>query len=522
MNRHRLVSPHLLTIHQAAPPFSFFDFVDKHYPGCGPAVHRLFSLARSQDVETFIVESIPAVGSIDDENREILGYAPDHTMNELHRLSFWSTEIVSEEQLAKHSSDDCIGYCILKHDSAESRGYDRWHVYEAVFRKYPHPHNCVPNPYNARVHIGAKEIRIAGVLYAQQNAFNKACAHVALRSLLCRVIDKPDLSYRQINDLAREARGNRSYDPREGLDVQQIRAVLTGFGINFRDIDYSQSGGRKANIPYQKLVYSGVESGRGALLGFSLSGKGIQRPECHIIPFYGHTFNKDTWAPDADVAYFHVGERLGYVPSESWTSSFLGHDDNFGPNFCIPRLYLRNEDVQYAVEILRPKAQYSGIQAEALALSFLYSLLNQIAMHENDWLRRLVYYARPDVQRVVLRAVTVDREAYIQHISQNTDWYHNAEKSEIINILHNNLPDLLWMVEVSIPQLFPANERKLGEILLDATKPIESTVESAAEYYVLARLPGSYLFEESTGTNHTGFLRVPSQLQSHFPVMGCA
>ncbi len=483
-------------------------------------MHRLFSLARSHGVSTFIIETIPASGNIDDENREIAEYAPDHKMDALHRLSFWSTRFDNAREIADQKSTDCMGYCILKHDSAESRNCSTWHVYEAVFRKYPHPHNCVPRPYDAHFRVATKEFNVSGVLYAQQNALNKACAHVALRSILCRLIRAPDLSYRQINNLARKPRGNRIYDPRNGLDVQQIRAVLNGFGINFRDIDYSQTSNVKEAIPYQKLLYSGVESGQGALLGFSLSGKGIRQSACHMIPFYGHTFNKDTWAPDADVAYFHLGEKLGYVPSESWTSSFLGHDDNFGPNFCIPRLYIGSSEALYVVEFLKPGVRYNGLQAEALALNYLYSILIHIRSDKNDWLRRLAHYAHPDIQRVVLRAVAVDRKAYIRHISDNTDWYQNSESTRTIEVLRQGLPDLLWMVEVSIPQLFPANERKLGEILLNATIPVDSAVKNASEFYVLARLPGAYFFEQTSDYDHSGFLRVPSELQSHFPVMG--
>lgn len=190
------------------------------------------------------------------------------------------------------------------------------------------------------------------MLYCQQNELNKACAQVALRSLLSRILPEGDIAYRQINQIANAV--NPGFNPAKGLSVPQIREVFRVLGIGFNDIDYSaHDEDIRKTLPYQKYAYAGLESGGGALVGFRLAGRELRAEAKHIIPIYGHTFNKDTWAPDADVAYFRIGEGVGYVPSESWTSSFLGHDDNFGPNFCIPRLYIGNDKVDYVVEIFK-------------------------------------------------------------------------------------------------------------------------------------------------------------------------
>ena len=61
---------------------------------------------------------------------------------------------------------------------------------------------------------------------------------------------------------------------------------------------------------------------------------------------------------EADMAYFRVGESFGYIPSANWTSSFLGHDDNFGPCFCVPRLYISNDKVDYVAELLKPGIRF--------------------------------------------------------------------------------------------------------------------------------------------------------------------
>ena len=86
---------------------------------------------------------------------------------------------------------------------------------------------------------------------------------------------------------------------------------------------------------FQKLLYGSIESGFPGIIFFrTVEG------DCHAIPIFGHTFNEDTWVPNAELSYFKVGSDTMYIPSESWVSMFIAHDDNFGSNFCIPHRFL--------------------------------------------------------------------------------------------------------------------------------------------------------------------------------------
>ena len=70
------------------------------------------------------------------------------------------------------------------------------------------------------------------------------------------------------------------------------------------------------------------------------------------------------------------------------------------------------------------------------------------------------------------------------------------------------------MVEVSVPEVFPTNKRKLGEILLDATNNLSDKVDGAS--FVLARVPGSFVFFDSIdGDGEPKFTFSPSSLLSH-------
>ncbi|ADH86509.1 hypothetical protein [Desulfurivibrio alkaliphilus] len=510
LDDHRCVSSSDLEYFQLESPFSSFDFVEKRF-GETNSIRRLFSLARSFSCQTLIVETIPVAGIITEENEDILARYPDHRNDGLLRLSFWNVEL-SAKAHPHLNQENLVGYAILKFDSVPSRSIAQWHVFEAVFVKYAHEHNCVPRAGQYRLVVGSTSLIITGILYCQQNGLNKACAQVALRSLISRCLLEGDISYRRINKLAEQV--NPAFEPAQGLSVPQIRAILAGLGIEYSDIDYSQDqNDRRRELPYQKYAYAGLESGCGALVGFRLTGQELQYEAKHIIPFYGHTFNKDTWVPDAEISYFRIGETAGYVPSESWTSSFIGHDDNFGPNFCIPRLYIEHDKVDYVVELFRPGIRYSGVKAEAIALDILYSALSTLSKG-NKWINRLIQWAMK--QQIVFRAQAASVTEYTDHLQSLTDWEGEREDQALPLALAKVMPSYVWAVEISTPQLFPANERKLGEIVLDATRQPElQEISDFFNIFLFARLPGIYLLGGDVINETPSFTQIPSKINSH-------
>lgn len=346
-------------------------------------------------------------------------------------------------------------------------------------------------------------------MFCQQNGLNKACAQVGLRSLCTLHIPDTDISYAKINQLAAGA-SQLKFNPARGLDVPQMKGVLNGLGIEFRDLDYQQTPQARKDLPYQKFLYSGIESGAGALLGFRLSGPsaGDRR---HIIPFFGHTFSQDTWVPNAEIAYFHVGENTRYLPSDSWVGSFIGHDDNFGSNFSIPKRYVTPKQAEYVVEILNNGVNYSGTIAEAIGIDYLYSILPNLSMSQNVWLDRLINYSAN--QMIVLRAVSLSKTEFLKHVGSLRDWENNRENTAMINILRKLVPDVVWMVELSLPELFPSNLRKLGEIILDASKLPAAKRDFNA--FVFARVPERYIFLQEIVNNVPSFLVAPSAIISH-------
>jgi hypothetical protein len=514
----RLARPVKVVCTSTEQPFSNFDFVDSHFQGSAP-IRRLFSRARSRKFKTVVVETIPAEGAVADEVEELKALCPDYRLLGLKRISFWSEPVPDASALSAMPAEAFLGWAILKHDAATFRGQevDRWHVFESVIPKYSHHHNYAPDAPSIPVQIGDRSFPLAlpGWLYCQQNGLNKCCAHVALRTLLTARLSDHELPYSRINKLLPHPPGGPRPDwlPRDGLFPEQIETVLRGLGVPFESIYYPQRPeveNARRTLPYQKLLYSGAEAGVGALLAFKLDGPNAVGG--HIIPIFGHTFNEDTWAPRSEGAYFRLGEKIRYIPSEAWLSSFLIHDDNFGSDLCLPKRFVRRRHADYVVALLPMGYACPAYAAEVVASRFFYSLIPRLTGTENVWLDRLLGFVAQ--RELILRTVPVSKAVYLDHLSSRRDWEKNQEDPELIEALTPLLREHLWMVEVSVPDLFSSNLRKLGEILLDGGQSL--TASTLYSSFVMGRFPGRFLlFLGQDTTGNPEFAAVPSALVSH-------
>jgi len=493
-------------------PFSLFKLAEDRFEGSAP-IRRLLTLARQREATFIIIEEVEPTDDIAAENDWLLSRYPDHHSEGLLRLSIWRGETVPTETMEGCDSTSCVGYAVLKHDAVPSRGFDQWHIYEAVLRKFPHPHNYCHAIANFTFRVGGGEWTIPGCLYAQQNGLSKACAQVAIRSVVATRLGRADVSYVEINGYAAEI--DSVDDPGNGLSINQIAHVLQRLGVNFFQVNYEVTPELRQQLPFEKLIYSGIESGAGALMVFKMEGPGAPADVSHIIAGFGHTFNEDAWAPQAQSAYFRIGETIRYIPSRAWASSFIVHDDNFGANLCIPTTYLKPDQVGYVVELLPTGATYSGALAEIVSADFFYSILPNLPREENPWLDRLWDHFHQ--QKLILRCVFTTREQYVKGLESVEDWEGQTEDAAVIEDLRSQQAQNLWMIEVAIPELFSTNKRKLGEILLNAEQGID--FHDPFKSFILARFPSLYVFFDGFGDQNTPlFLTSPSQIQSHTPL----
>ena len=306
------------------------------------------------------------------------------------------------------------------------------------------------------------------------------------------------MSYQLINQLA----GVDHTDPAtrvgeggNGLNPNQVEAVLRGCGFT-PELVVHEPGKQELppHVEFQRLLYGYLESNQAVLLGFELAPNphtgDVGR---HIIPMFGHTFNEDLWVPEAERNYF--AHNRGYFPSESWLSTYVAHDDNFGPYVCLPRHYLHRDTFRLLVGVHAAGVTLPPDEAEVVAFDFASQVANGVPFSGVVWLDRFASFCRSDL--LVLRTFALNRSDYVAHLRQLRDREGFDLESTIVDRFAAHLPDPIWVVELSAPELFPASRRKFGEILVTASP----ASPGALPEIVGARLPGA-VFLVKAGNFH--------------------
>lgn len=488
--------------------FSNFRYVDRYFYS-SPVLRRIFSVARKLRYRSLVVEEIAETDCslLAEENAALAVRESQFQSSRVRRLLFLRCG-----KDADVAADDLLGYVIFKEDSINGLALPNSHVYEAVMiparkaaeNNYIH---C-SRAYEIKTSIG--DLSIRGVLYAQQNDLTFVCAHVCLRTVLATVLPGADISYASINKIIGIDHTNEKVGKGVGVSPEQMQSVLSDCGLEYSKIIHEPTK-TTLKLPgdYQSDLYGAIESGQPALLGFELNDK-----RRHIIPVIGHTFNEDTWVAPAARAYFDGG--LSYFPSENWLSTYVVHDDNFGPYYCIPRHFLQKDNFRIILSLKRHPSKTGSVEAEAIALAYLKGIASALS-DGNVWMERFKAYAQSGL--LVLRALHVTRKEYLNHVQAGECWDGQVVDGDCVTRMEPELPEFFWMVETSAPELFSATRRKFGEILIasDVTepKPLNWSL------YLLARLPGQILrLKEgaldicSSGTGgHVGLFQYPPRTE---------
>ncbi len=509
-------------------PFSIFGYLEERFKRTR-SLHRIFSQARQYGARTIVSEEIRPSHDIIEENEDLTIRCPGFSScdSRIWRISFFSELFSSPQDLKKVSPDTFLGYAVFKEDSLPKCQKTR--VYESVIRPSRHGNNFIRGNQLWESLICGVPFSISGYLYAQQNGLTNVCAHVAARTVAARYHVGGDMTYREMNSILGIDHSSRFVGDGRGLTTDDLIRILSAAGsscfvLNYGSPDENNQNSiadyssRRTNAPYQKVIYPSIESGYPSLLVFKMTSENSNRN--HIVPVFGHTFNEDAWVPSADFGYFAVGNTLSYIPSDYWLSMFIIHDDNFGSNYCLPKYYLdsKSKFTVYACITTLPKGVFlHGTGAEVAGADLTYPLVDQLPKRDLVWADRLRHYAKN--KQIVIRPILVSLEDYLSHLRGISDWDGNAiggAIDDLRDIFASWLSRYVWLVEISVPELFPANKRKLGEPLL-IPEGIPSL--SHRERFVMARLPGHLAFwNDSSGQS---FMYKDIQMTGHTPLYGC-
>ena len=515
-----------------APPFSNFDFIDSRFLEVGP-IRRVFSQVRATNGKTMVVEELDPAEAQDlaEETEDLQKRLQTTVSSKVCRLSFFTKSFSTVKGLSSASDEDFIGYAIIRTDIPAS-GEPISRVYESVVRPSPRENSFVRGAQEWECCVGKQTFRVQGYLYAQQNQKTNSCAHVACRTAAARFHPNGDMTYREMNSLP-QIGVDHVTNVSGGLTNDQIVAVLEAAGARCTVADYTSPNPLNPNFtppPFQKYLYGSVESGYPAIVFFAAGGG-----DYHAIPIFGHTFDEDMWVANAELSYFSVGASTKYIPSESWLSTYIGHDDNWGSNFSIPRHFLytkshcdkwpsgpqpcvsQSDCVAYVIATMPKEVMLNPIEAEVIGAEYLLSILPQMPPLSPLWAKRLEAYAKSHL--LVLRPILLDCSRYSDHLAKLNDWDGHHIPRALVKAIKRISPSLMWVIELSVPELFSANRRKIGEVLLHAER--KPGTQRDFDSFLLARVPGYFAFHTGGTKANPQFTFVPTGVHGHVPLWAC-
>jgi hypothetical protein len=379
-------------------------------------------------------------------------------------------------------------------------------VSECVARCPPLLNNYVHLQREFTREVRGRPFSVQGTYFCQQDGLTGVCAHAAVRMYLANHPRGPQHppSYEHINTKilgldADRVRRLGTNDDDGGLNAPELVKVLSSYGLNAFVHDYHEEPGRD----YAADVYAAVESHVPALLAFETNTAG------HVVVTVGHTLNTDLWLPQVHLEYFEEGDGPHHHHSNMWVEDFIVHDDNFGMLQCLPTRCLGANPNAPAVAneavlgllglggkalacISDRHGNVDGKNAEILALDILYNVLPQLPIGSDEmaWLNRLRDVVTTARKGPVLRTFQTTKSDYLGHLRLIRDREGLALEARAFGLAETVVPDHFWITEFTLPDLYTANRRKLGELLCSAHDPDADEPSGGMPEFLLLRLPG--------------------------------
>lgn len=534
------------------PPFSFYQLVEdlwhpKSNSGSDP-MSRLCTLMRKMKVKSFIREELELNEELLEEQNMATQRCNMATKHGKQSVGLTATRLTFFRSLPPSSKwddpdelldDHLLGYAVITTQELPGDKY-RTYLLESVVRPpsiwvrdaedrisiESITNYYVHNRRNFETNIGTKEksrtFTLRGSFFAQQNDLTHICAHAALRMAInsSDTVTTEKLTNQRINEILgidfsspEKCVGHIDSDPprtKRGLDEQELRKVVHQLGGRTISADFVEN----TSVEYDQFIYPFVESACPVILG--IEGRDFHNSSriSHAVSVLGHTLNSDRWEPEARPGYGGL-QTQPYIPATGWIGHYIINDDNFGMYLTLPSDMLRNYPeldpsenpnlhATIAVAIVPSGVQLSGLRAEEMAVRIALFLIQITEIrHPSIWLKRLVQQSHKIVSRTLLQTKISYRQ-YIDGLVQKGQVTLTPEIEQRLD----NMPEHIWVSEITLPHLYTGNKHKLGDVIIRAN----ATEHSAVESLELAWFPGFIYF----GSDHQIF---PWDVRTHVPLI---
>jgi hypothetical protein len=477
------------------PGFSFFfDLIRKENNNCGHLpLHRICSLMRKMGVQSYVREDLVPNQEIDQESQSAKVRTNGRVSLSAARFSFFR-DLPEPREWQELKGKECLGYAVLITLVLPDRS-KRCYILESVVRipsiwapsasgvDVPHDvtnyyvHSC--REFETVIGTSKEYIKfnIIGSFFCQQNDLTHVCAHAALRMGInsSPAFKGQKLTNKLINDTLgidhSKANGKQvgkypknSTQESIGLTTQQIVKIVRSVGWKEHVAEFDMNPA----IDYEAFIYPMIESGCPTILGVH------NARTAHVLAVLGHTLNSDRWSPEARLGYgaFPITQ---YISTSAWADHFIVSDDNFGMYSTLPTEVIRNILVPkhnpnlhaaLAIGLMPAPVTISGYGAEQAAAGLADKLVKLTkATPQNRWLGLL---QSDQSQKLVCRTLLSRKAEYVSTMSTVSDDRGKQLTKAEIQRLRKALPDRFWVTEVTVPNLYTGNKRKLGDILTPA------------------------------------------------------
>jgi hypothetical protein len=364
--------------------------------------------------------------------------------------------------------------------------------------------------------IGTKndhnDYTIKGTYFAQQNDLTSVCAHVAVQMAInnAPVLGVEKITSEEINHLLgidhttpKTRVGHFELDNDSGHGESRSKGLTSlemvtfaqklGLGTLFADFLQPPKSHHffvrlisflfgPCAVDCYKWLYPQLESCFPTILG-------IQRPKykkpdgtevsefSHVVTVLGHTMNTDCWEPEARSGYGELAVRP-YDSTINWIDHFIVNDDNLGMGRTMSTGQLADSGkrrkkkllhASMAISLVPKDVVSAGLNPELLGSAIVYFLLSEFREMKNkkimkpiEWLQILMG------SKLIFRTFSSTRECYCNHLRSCEDNFRNKVEDKHLQIIKANMPNRLWITEISVADLFCGNKSKLGDVVGNA------------------------------------------------------
>lgn len=454
---------------------------------------------------------------------------------ECYKIAVFKSLFETKKELDSVPESDLIAYCILQQDTFQKdpdrsfKNPDPYVTESIIDLTDYHRDGFTFGKCMTKAKIWGRQFQLTGNYFSQQNGVTNCCAHAAIKMAIRGYY--PHVTSEKINqeagiDHRGRNKGNEGLEPKDFIKVIQSVSELKAFLFEARSFE--------TPFHFFKLIYHAIESRFPVILFFTYPAYQEQTPsnrnkqDGHSATLIGYTFNKHTWWGYARKGYFSRKRELEYLPSVMWCDNFVIQDDNVGPAYLLPIHALQISELAAAL----PNPFKAIIQNLKFKLSskyeWLYRPLYAIISypeklgHFDDILKvepyankRLIEYVayleRENLQpksnlfyskyfiphfeqrSLILRTFSLLKEEYLENFCLEED------KNGLKEALQDSLPNYIWLTEISIPELFWINKKKIGEVITDPYLFHENPIYAVK----CIQLPGLFTFFGEKGNIRT-------------------